>query len=148
MSLSESRFNMWRAVTAVIYADEVVKPHEVNFILENIRSLPLSEEQREILTRDLNEPGDIGGFFRKISSPRDKTDFFHLARALSWSDGEFSLREKELLENIRLLAVAPSDMALMESAVDKFRDIYIEGSGEKEASILTMIRGLLRQDGA
>lgn len=145
MGLSESRFNMWRAVTAMIHADGVVRPHEINFILENTRQLPLSTEQFETLTEDLRTAGDVVEMFGRITQPQDKRDFFHLARAIAWSDGEFDEREQELLTRIRALAVLPQDVDLAKEAVDHFRDLYIEGGGERggDPSLFTMIRGLI-----
>lgn len=143
MSLSESRFNMWRAVTAMIHADGVVRPHEINFILENTRKLTLSAEQLETLTEDLRTAGSVVDFFGKITQPKDRHDFFHLARAIAWSDGDFDQREQDLLASIRELAVSPSDIAVVKESVDHFRDIYIEGNGASDPSLFSMIRGLI-----
>jgi uncharacterized membrane protein YebE (DUF533 family) len=149
MSLSESRFNMWRAVVAMVHADEIVQPHEINFILENTKTLPLSKEQFEILTEDLRTPADIESHFRKITLPRDKEDFFHLARAIAWSDGEFDETEKAMLHRIRALPMAPQDTAIMEKAIGNFRDIYIEGETPRgDQSIGSFIRGLIRAKAA
>ena len=145
MSISESRFNMWRAVTAMIHVDDVVRPHEINFILENTKSLTLSKEQLEMLTEDLRTPGNIEEHFSKITLLRDKEDFFHLARAIAWSDGEFDEREQEMLGRIRALPMAPRDSALLEQAMQSFNGLYIESvdkSGEK--TLLNVIRGLWR----
>ena len=144
MSISDSRFNMWRAVTAMVHADSVVRPHEVNFIVENIRKLPLSDEQIEILSDDLQTPRDIEVSFREITAPRDREDFFHLARAIAWSDGDFDDREQALLDRIRSLPMAAPDAAMMEDIIKNFHGIYIEGGTPREdQSLFSMIRGLL-----
>ncbi len=148
MSLSESRFHMWRAVAAMIHADDMVLPHEINFIIESTKDLPLSEEQRAILTWDMSHPSDIEKHFVKITHPRDKEDFFHLSRAISWSDGEFDEREQSLLRKVRVIPMGGSDTALMENALNNFKGLYIEGADDKNASadpsLLSMIKGLLR----
>ena len=140
---------MWRAVVAMVHADEIVQPHEINFILENTKTLPLSKEQFEILTEDLRTPADIETHFRQITLLRDKEDFFHLARAIAWSDGEFDETEKVMLKKIRALPMAPQDTVIMENAISNFRDIFIEGEAPRgDQSIGSFIRGLLRAKAA
>ena len=152
MSLSESRFHMWRAVAAMIHADDMVLPHEINFIIESTKDLPLSDEQRAILLWDMNHASDIEKHFEKITHPRDKEDFFHLSRAISWSDGEFDEREQALLRKVRVLPMGGGDAALMESALNNFKGLYIEGDTDNKASpdpsFLSMIKGLLRMKAA
>jgi uncharacterized tellurite resistance protein B-like protein len=145
MGISESRFNMWRAVAAMIHADDIVKPHEINFILENTKKLSLSVEQMETLARDLREAGNIEDFYARISTPRDKEDFFHLARAIAWSDGEFDEREQAMLRRLKAIPGAFRDKAIYDKAASNFRDLYIEGDGSSEdPSVFSLIRGLLR----
>jgi len=114
MGLSESRFNMWRAVVAMVHADNIVQPHEINFILENTKNLPLSQEQSAQLAADVRTPYDINSAYGAITNPRDKEDFFHFARAIAWSDGEFDEREKGLLHKIAALSLNGDDEALLE----------------------------------
>lgn len=95
--VSESRFCMWRAVVAMMHADEVVKPHEVNFILEHIRDEPLSDEQRAVLQEDIKTPATIDVLAAGITHPVDRHDFFHLARAMAWADGELDRSERAVL---------------------------------------------------
>lgn len=100
--LPESRFNLWRAIVAMVHVDGVVKPHEINFIAEQTRDLPLSAAQRDVLKADLAEPQDIKVFFDKITRPQDRDDFFRLARTIAWSDGHYDQREEEILARIGL----------------------------------------------
>lgn len=92
---------MWRAVIAMIHADHVVKPHEINFILEHTRALPMSAEQRSMLKADLSSPVSMDESFSAITSPIDREDFFHLARAIAWADGHFDDRERALLDRLK-----------------------------------------------
>ena len=98
--LDESRFAMWRAVIAMIHVDGVVKPHEVNFILESLRDLPLSEQQRTALNEDISNGQDVAEQFSRISRERDREDFFHFARTVSWSDGDFHEIERDALARL------------------------------------------------
>lgn len=143
-TISDSRFHMWRAVTAMVHADSVVKPHEVNFIVENLRTLPFTEAQMTVLVQDLKKPADMEEHFLKITSPRDKEDFFHLAQAIAWSDGEFDEQEQALLDRIRALPRAKNDITLMETALENFRGLYIEGQPPTDrSSMFGLIRELL-----
>lgn len=128
--LSESRFYMWRAVVAMAHADDVVKPHEVNFILENTQNVIMTEEQRSVLTEDLRRPVPMQRVFDRITNPRDKEDFFHLARALSWSDGDFDETEQALLRQLRGLSLSEEDEETMNSSRGHFHEMFIEGRGK------------------
>ena len=132
--MNKSRFNMWRAVVAMIHADNVVQPHEIHFIAEQTKNLDLSEEQRGIVNDDMQTPQDINSFFHGMTNPKDKEDFFHFARALSWSDGVFSVNEKDLLENLRNLHMAAEDISIMEEAAKSFQGFYIDGGHKRQAT--------------
>ena len=140
--LPESRFHMWRAVIAMMHADHIVKPHEINFILEHTRPLPMSAEQRSILKEDLSSPpSSIDDLFDLISSPIDREDFFHLARALAWADGHFDEREQALL--IRLKGTGWTGM---EETRQDFIDYVDNGAGNlrrHDPVVLGMIRSLM-----
>ena len=145
--LNESRFNMWRAVAAMAHADSVVKPHEDHFILENTKELPLSGEQRETLASDLRSPSSMQTVFDKITSPRDKEDFFHFARALCWSDGDFDESERSLFSHLHGLSLRDDDKRVMKHAMAHFNEIYIEGDERaNDPGFLSMIRKMIGQD--
>lgn len=141
--IPESRFNMWRAVVGVIHADHVVKPHEVNFILQSTRDIGLSDDQRAVLAEDIREGKAIETFYEKITSSKDKLDFFHLARAVSWSDGEFDDRERDLLIKLAGIAAKAQDEHLMQESNASFDDIYITGREAGDPSLIGMIKGLM-----
>ena len=144
--ISESRFYMWRAVVAMMHADHVIKPHEINFILESTRDVPMDEAQRATLKADLTDAPSIDTMFAGITSPRDREDFFHLARALAWSDGHFDEREEEFL---RRLQAAPLVMQMKE-IFNQFQQEFMvyakTGGGDlnnHDPAVLSLIKGLL-----
>ena len=100
--LNQSRFYMWRAVVAMVHADGVVTPHELNFINRYISDLSLSREQLQQIADDLKIEQDVYQMFSLIKTPEDKRDFFALARALSWCDGDFDAQEEKILEQLEL----------------------------------------------
>lgn len=147
--LSDSQFNMWRAVIAMIHADSVVRPHEVNFILENTRELPLSDEQRGMLNDDILRPANIDPLFKAITNPKDKEQFFHLAKAIAWSDGDFNERERDMLHALSMIPHSAKDEELMNEAFKSFADIYMgdRNSSQKEygAEVSRLIKGLINK---
>ena len=141
--VSDSRFHMWRAVVAVAHADSVVQPHEIHFIIENTKKLPLDDTQRETLALDMDTPGDIETLFAKITNRKDREDFFHLARALSWSDGNLDERERNLLRIVGAPARA-GEVESVKVSQRHFRDIYIEGDGAGvDKTLFDVVKGLI-----
>ena len=98
--LNNSRFHMWRAVVAIAHADGVVTPHELFFINEYLKDITLSDEQREVIGQGLRNAQDIAHIFGQITEHQDQVDFFALARALSWSDGDFDAQEKKIIKRL------------------------------------------------
>ncbi len=101
--ISESRFNMWRCVVGMAHADGVITPHELAFINNYIKDLSLSKAQLDIVGDDLREAQDIHDIFSKVTDHQDKKDFFVLARALSWCDGDYAAQEKSIIEQLEKL---------------------------------------------
>jgi uncharacterized membrane protein YebE (DUF533 family) len=83
---------------AMVHADGVVTPHELSFINDHIREINLSEGQLSVIGEDLQTPQDVYEMFSKIEEKTDKRDFFALARALSWCDGDFANQERHIIK--------------------------------------------------
>lgn len=96
--LSSSRFFMWRAVFALAHADEVVTSQEIAYLTESTKDLMLSPTQREILSQDLKTPQDPSLMFSQITEAKDREEFFILSRVLCWSDGDFDVQEKKVMD--------------------------------------------------
>lgn len=99
--LTDSRLAMWRAVLAMAHADGVVMPKEAEFGALYMDRAGASDEQREILREDLQNPQDPAEMFAQIAEPSDKADFFEFARALLWCDGDFSAQEEAIVERLQ-----------------------------------------------
>jgi len=96
--LPDSRFAMWRAIVALIHADGVVTPHELAFISKYMANLTLSDTQRSIINSDIQHPEDIYKMYDLIENDEDRADFFSLARAICWCDGDFDAQEQKILK--------------------------------------------------
>lgn len=96
--ISESEFNMWRAVFAFTYADNVLSLEEQELLGSYLSKVPFSAEQRNILKDDLREPKDCVKYYRKITNKEDKERFCVLARAIVWCEGNMADQEKAILK--------------------------------------------------
>jgi len=110
-SISESKFQMWRAVVAMAHADGRVSKEERDFIHSYFKSLNLSDEQKEQLQRELDEKADFDAILPLISEPADRAQVVHFSRVLCYRDGEFHPTEQNLLEKLNSNAMSKVDFA-------------------------------------
>ena len=116
--ISDSRFSMWRAVFAMAHADNKLVYKEKRMLLEILQKRPFTLEQREILKKDLDDPQDIEEMFDNIAEKEDVVDFFGLARALAWCDGDYDEQEREILEKLQ----KRSGLSIVEAGLQETRD--------------------------
>ncbi len=127
-TVSESRFNMWRAIFAMAHADNIITKEEEKFMREGLENYPFSKEQRQILEEDIKTAQNVGDCFQKITSHQDRSDFFVFARLLVWCDGDFDIQEQRILTEIQKIHISTLDFKeLMEDVQLSFDD------DEKEA---------------
>jgi hypothetical protein len=111
--VSDSRFNMWRAVVAVAHADSHVDPAEQDFVNKYLATVPFTDAQKATLNEDLQTPQDVDAMFDKIAEKVDQSDFFEFARGLLWSDGDYEQQEERLFEHLnstQMFRVSPEAM--------------------------------------
>ena len=123
--VNESRFHIWRGVVAMAHADGVVTPHEMSFINDYVTDMPFSKNQRDILSDDLRTPKDIHEIFAKIETSQDKKDFFALARALSWCDGDYDAQEKYIIETLEKETQDVENAKLLKQSRDNVSQINL-----------------------
>lgn len=99
--ISESRFNMWRAVVALVHADNEVTQEERDLVENYIRNISFSEEQKSVLREDLEHSQDIGEIFSLITAKEDQAEFFDFARVVSMADGTIDQQEEEIFEKLK-----------------------------------------------
>lgn len=126
-SVSASRFYMWRAVVAMAHADGIVTPHEVNFLQEQMKDVPLSEGQMQTLAGDISVPQNIAAMFGQITNSHDKSDFFKLARVLSWSDGDFDAQEQHILEVLEKVMNEGDNRKMLQETRESVKEITLNG---------------------
>jgi uncharacterized membrane protein YebE (DUF533 family) len=118
---------MWRAVVAMAHADGIVTPHEINFLLEQIKNLTLSPGQLQTLAGDLSMPQDIHTMFTHITDANDKRDFFKFARILSWSDGDFDAQEQHILDVLEQDLKDDDNRRILEESRNAVKEIVLQG---------------------
>jgi uncharacterized membrane protein YebE (DUF533 family) len=116
---------MWRAVVAMVHADGVVTPHELSFINDHIREIGLTSEQMEMVATDLQVPQDVRAMFARITDKQDKKEFFALARALSWCDGDFAKQEEQILKCLERKKLDDENWSLMENSRDLIDEVEL-----------------------
>ena len=121
--LPESRFYMWRAVVALVHADDVVVPEERQFVENYLTNVLFSEEQKEILRQDLLEPQSVQAMFSRISETVDQGEFFQFARMLVWCDGDLDKQEDRIFGHLQQEQIKDIGLDNMQRLAEETRDI-------------------------
>ncbi len=98
--VSQSHFYMWRAIFAIAHADGHLSREEESLMDEYLRTVPFSLEQKAILEDDIIHPKDAGEMLAQVSDHSDQALFFQFARVMCWSDGNYDVQEKEIMERL------------------------------------------------
>ncbi len=101
--ISDSEFNMWRAVFAFSLLDNFLSIEEQKLLKSYKAQVPFSKQQLNILARDFETRQNIEIFYQKITDEDDRKQFCVFARALTWSDGNMDAQEKEILKRASCL---------------------------------------------
>lgn len=98
--ISDSRFHMWRAVFAMAHADGKITREEIEFVDHYLEKIPFSPAQKAALKDDLSNPRKVGDMLIGVTDADDRTDFFQFATMMAWSDGDYDIREQEIVERL------------------------------------------------
>ena len=107
--VTNSRFFMWRAVFAIVHADNVVTPEERKYLNGVLAREPFNMEQRLILEKDIDTAQDIAEMFVKIEEQNDRSQFFYHARLVVWSDGDFGEQEQKIMTLLKRTHISTLD---------------------------------------
>ena len=108
--LSNSRFQMWRCLIALVHADHVVTQEERDFFLKRFDKINFSDEQKNILKHELENPVNIDSIFEGITDKEDRATLIYFARLLFWSDGEFVAQEDKILKHLHSKVIDKIDL--------------------------------------
>lgn len=112
--ISDSRFYMWRSLFAIAHADAVVVAEERSLMNRILAEQPFSEEQRDILRRDIEHKEDVRILFSRVTEQQDRSEFFDYARKLVWTDGHFGVEEQKTLVDLKRMYVQSVDFEVFE----------------------------------
>lgn len=98
--LSDSEFNMWRAVFAFATVDGILSLEEQQLLQSYCHKVAFSMQQVETLRQDMSAPQDVMMLYQKITHPDHQKRFCILARALSWCEGDMDKQEQALLKHV------------------------------------------------
>lgn len=126
-AMGASRFAMWRAVIAMVHADGIVTPHEVSFVNEQIKDLEFSDNQLKQMSDDFKTPQDVYTMFAQVNDKQDKRDFFMLARALSWCDGDLAEQEAHIIAVLESQELANEDRTLLKESREAMKEVELCG---------------------
>ena len=99
--VTDSQFNMWRAVFALAHADDEVSNEEQAFMYKVLAEEDFSSAQRLRLENDMEYPQNTAEMFKLISNAEDRNRFFYLARLMCWSDGNFDEQEQKIMVRLK-----------------------------------------------
>lgn len=126
-AMKPSRFAMWRAVIAMVHADDIVTPHEVSFVNDQTKGLEFSENQLKQMSDDFKTPQDVYKMFAQIQTKQDKRDFFMLARALSWCDGDLAKQEAHIIAVLESQELANEDREILNESREAMKEVELSG---------------------
>ena len=117
--LSDSHYNMWLSIIALIYADGQKHPDEAEFIEEMITKMSATDEQKSALRESANNPPDIHDAFPKVTEPKHRSQMIYFARLLFWTDGDFHHQEQAILERLHEDVMSKVDLEKTMKEVEK-----------------------------
>jgi hypothetical protein len=104
-NITESEFNMWRAVFAFTFVDSSLSLEEQELLAAYMKKVPFTPEQIDILKEDMENPDerDVVQLYKRITRKQDKERFCVLCRAIVWSEGDMDAQERKILKKVSCL---------------------------------------------
>lgn len=154
MSITESRFYMWRAVFAFVHADHKVTEEEREFAQKYLQSVDFSKAQKEQLLQDLEDPQSPADMYSKITQAEDRGEFFQFARMLCWCDGDYAVQEEMIFEKLKDTQLSTLDRDNLRQEIEETRyheylkelteDQEFQDMAEQKLGFLSFLKGMAR----
>jgi uncharacterized membrane protein YebE (DUF533 family) len=100
ISITDSRFAMWRAAVALAWVDGRMKHEEIELLNNSAQINAFTDEQKKIFENDLKTPLKLNDVFSQITDPRDRAHLINFARRLFHTDLDFSKSEEMVLKDL------------------------------------------------
>ncbi len=102
--ITDSMFNMWRAIIVMAHADGVIHEKEQEFfdkVFANMaRSYDLTPAHMDTFAKDLKVAQPIEALLPKITDPELRSLLLYFSQVVAWIDGHLSPDESELLKKL------------------------------------------------
>jgi uncharacterized tellurite resistance protein B-like protein len=102
--LTDSMFNMWRAIIVMAHADGVIHEKEQEFfdkVFANMaRAYELTPAHLETFANDLKTAQPIENLLPKVTDPELRSLLLYFSQVVAWIDGHLSPDESELLKKL------------------------------------------------
>jgi len=126
-TVSESRFNMWRALVALVHTDHKVMEEECDFFIRRFDAIPFTEDEKNILRQDLTTAQNVSELYALITDKEDRGTLIYFARLLFWCDGEFHAQEDAILQHLHQQTISKLDLeAIMTEVNSEVRNTMTE----------------------
>ena len=116
--ITESKFHAWRACVAVTFLDNIVTTEERKWVEDKIKHLPLSNDQRLILIKDLETGVTLEETLKKVTDKRDLAFVVDTFRVLGHVDKSFSPAEKESFKKLEAQVLKGLNLAEISQQVE------------------------------
>ncbi len=153
--VSNSRFNMWRAVFAMAHADKIVSGEERAFMEGYLAAVPFSAEQKLRMRQDMDDAQDLYALFARIADLEDRGLFFQFARELCWRDGDCDAQEQEIKERLKSEHLDQFNLERLELELQKSRAAFeirrnAEGRGLQDEAgsmpgLMSFLKGMMNR---
>ncbi|MDX1975102.1 MAG: hypothetical protein SFT92_05440 [Rickettsiales bacterium] len=100
VTVTPSKYAMWRSAIALAYADSRLSNSEVNLIQDYMSNYTFTDAQLLQLEKDLMQGVHLEDVFPMISEIRDRAHLINFARVLFHIDGDFSEVEQRIWQAI------------------------------------------------
>lgn len=113
---------MWRAVVALIHADGVIHPKELDFLNHYFLEIGFNQDQVKILKSDIFEPQDPTEKYLEIDDIEDRGQFFMFARLLIWCDSDLDEQEEKIFNHLMKIHMSEIDKDALRKELVSSRD--------------------------
>ena len=119
---NKSHVAMFRGIIALACADHKLDDNEKTRILVYIRNNKhLSDEQAELLVKDIDQPVDLDSVWPDITDVQDRAHLINIADVIFWEDGMLCHSEKEVYDKIRAAHIATLDADAIREDIAAYR---------------------------
>lgn len=108
--VTDSEFQMWRAVFALAHTDGIITGGEIQFMAEIMEDVAFSQEQQAVLQDDIKNPKNVTEMFKAIGDPKDQARFFKFAHDIVWADGEYSPAEQKIILELQSVHIRSTNI--------------------------------------